>query len=120
MPTPTDAITNFPFLLSLTNSNHLANHLVSWDARKDVVAEVALLHEVVRVADATSLHLDEDFAGLGCGNRDLFDCPWRALLFDDDSAARRGNVGGRHYVDFFFVFLTSNGIENGNSSVESW
>lgn len=88
MPGPTNAITYFPFLLSFANSNHFSNDLVAWDAREDVVAEVALLHEAVRVADATSLHLDKDFAGFWCRDRDIFNGPRRTFLLDNDSAAR--------------------------------
>lgn len=93
MPASTDTVANFPLLLTFPNRNYSSNDLMARDARKRF-AKLALLEEAIGVTNATSLHLDQDLAGLGRRNRDLFDLPRRAGFLDDDRAARGRNIRG--------------------------
>jgi hypothetical protein len=87
VPRSTDTIAHLPLLLSFANGNHGSNNLVSWNTRKHIFSEMALLQKAVGVADATSQHFDKNLAILWCRDRNIFNCPWRANFLNDDSAA---------------------------------
>jgi len=88
MPASAHTVSYFPFLLAVADRDNGADDFVPWDAREGRgVAKGALLQEGVGVADSACVHFNEDFAGLGVVDGDVFDCPWCTGLFDDDGAA---------------------------------
>jgi hypothetical protein len=70
MPGPADAVSDFPSLLAVAGRD-----------------------DGVRVAHAAGVHFDEDFAGLGELDWDVFDGPRCAGFLDDDGATGFGDIG---------------------------
>jgi hypothetical protein len=94
VPGPADAVSDFPFLFPVAGCDDGSDDFVAGDAGKGrAVAKGALLQETVRVAHAAGMYFDEDFAGFGEFDGDVFDDPRGAGFFDDDSATGFGDVG---------------------------
>jgi hypothetical protein len=93
MPWSADAVSDFPFLFAVPNCDDGADDFVAGDAgERGSLAKGALLQETVGVADSASVDFNEDFAGLGLLDGDVFDSPGCAGFLDDDGATGLGNV----------------------------
>jgi hypothetical protein len=94
MPGPADAVSDFPSLLAVAGRDDGADDFMAGGAGEGrAFTEGALLQETVRVAHAAGVHFDEDFAGLGELDWDVFDGPRCAGFLDDDGATGFGDIG---------------------------
>jgi hypothetical protein len=93
VPWSTDAITDFPLLLTVANRDNGAYDFVARDSREGCsFAECALLEETIGVTYTASVYFDQDFALFGMFDGNLFDSPRCTRLLDDDSATGLGDI----------------------------
>ena len=112
VPWAANLIANLPLALAWTDRHNCSNNFVAWNYRvlnaiKPVSStssirdsglsmlhwsKMTLLHTYITMADTASMDFDQDLSALGFFDRNFFDSPRRAWLFDDAGFAALWNV----------------------------
>lgn len=77
MPSTSNALSDFPDLLSLAYSHNFADNLVSRDAREGH-SHVSTGDDAIRVTDARSDDFDDNLTGCGILPVNVYDLEWLA------------------------------------------